>query len=83
LLTIILLFFRARQYADAHEKMSLLGLNQNSLTDCTEILPTEINLENLSTGSNKGGGNNQNTDPTIDPTKLEAAIEQQRSIWLS
>ena len=61
--------------------MSLLGLNTNNLTDCTEILPTEIDLKNLSTGSNKG--NNQNTDPTIDPTKLEAAIELQRSIWLS
>ncbi|KAJ6453839.1 heme peroxidase [Mycena vitilis] len=28
-----------RDYAVAHEKMSLLGINKNILTDCTEILP--------------------------------------------
>ncbi|KAJ7676522.1 heme peroxidase, partial [Mycena polygramma] len=28
-----------REYADAHLKMSLLGIDQRSLTDCSEILP--------------------------------------------
>ncbi|KAJ7583044.1 heme peroxidase [Mycena floridula] len=73
-----------QEYSAAHEKMSLLGYNKNSLTDCSEILPQSIDLKNLATGNgNSGPGNSNNVDPTIDPTKLEAAIEQQRSIWLN
>ncbi|KAJ7907643.1 heme peroxidase [Mycena leptocephala] len=70
----------AREYAAAHEKMSLLGLNKNSLTDCTEILPQSIDLKNLAVSSSNSG--KQPTDPVIDPVKLEAAIQQYRSIWL-
>ncbi|KAJ7466118.1 heme peroxidase [Mycena latifolia] len=70
----------AREYAAAHEKMSLLGLNKNTLTDCTEILPQSINLKNLAVSSSKSG--KSPTDPVIDPVKLEAAIQQYRSIWL-
>ncbi|KAJ7836420.1 heme peroxidase [Mycena leptocephala] len=69
-----------REYADAHEKMSLLGLDATDLTDCSEILPLSIDLKNLAvvaTGSGKPV-----TDPVIDPVKLEAAIQQFRSIWL-
>jgi hypothetical protein len=73
-------FRRAREYAAAHEKMSLLGLNKNSLTDCTEILPQSIDLKNLAVSSSNSG--KQPTDPVIDPVKLEAAIQQYRSIWL-
>jgi hypothetical protein len=72
--------FRIREYADAHEKMSLLGLDATDLTDCSEILPLSIDLKNLAvvaTGSGKPV-----TDPVIDPVKLEAAIQQFRSIWL-
>ncbi|KAJ7061675.1 heme peroxidase [Mycena amicta] len=71
----------AQEYAAAHEKMSLLGLNRNTLTDCTEILPQSIDLSTLAvTSSGKGKAP---VDPTIDPVKLEAAIQKYRSIWLS
>ncbi|KAJ7141783.1 heme peroxidase [Mycena crocata] len=65
-----------RDYAAAHAKMSLLGVNKNTLTDCTEILPPPIVLTKLVSGNKKA------TDPNIDPVKLEAAIKQLRSIWL-
>ncbi|KAF7354008.1 Peroxidase [Mycena venus] len=68
----------AREYANAHEKMSLLGLDQSTLTDCSEILPQSIDLKDLSTSSS----GKQPTDPVIDPVKLEAAIQKYRSIWL-
>lgn len=61
--------------------MSLLGYSKNSLTDCSEILPLSIDLKDLG-NSNSGSGNNNNADPTIDPVKLEAAIQKYRSIWL-
>ncbi|KAJ7684142.1 heme peroxidase [Mycena polygramma] len=70
----------AEEYADAHEKMSLLGFNKNALTDCTELLPQSIDLKNLAVSSS--GKGKQPTDPTIDPVKLEAAIQKYRSIWL-
>jgi hypothetical protein len=59
--------------------MSLLGIDKNTLTDCTEILPLSIDLKNLAVGSSSGKAP---TDPTIDPVKLEAAIQKYRSIWL-
>ncbi|KAJ7642416.1 heme peroxidase [Mycena polygramma] len=68
-----------REYADAHLKMSLLGINQNGLTDCSEILPLSIDITTLTASSGSG---KQPTDPTIDPAKLEAAIQQYRSLWL-
>ncbi|KAJ6548562.1 heme peroxidase [Mycena capillaripes] len=67
----------AREYADAHEKMSLLGYDKETLTECTEVMPQMIDLKNLAVSSS-----NSTTDPTIDPAKLEAAIQQTRSIWL-
>ncbi|KAJ7142486.1 heme peroxidase [Mycena epipterygia] len=69
----------ASEYAAAHEKMSLLGLDTSTLTDCTEILPQSIDLKNLAVGSGSG---KTPTVPVIDPVKLEAAIQQYRSIWL-
>ncbi|KAJ7896672.1 heme peroxidase [Mycena olivaceomarginata] len=69
-----------REYADVHEKMSLLGVNKSTLTDCTEVLPQCINLKDLSVSSSNSG--KQPTDPVIDPVKLEAAIQKYRSIWL-
>jgi hypothetical protein len=71
---------RGRDYAAAHEKMSLLGIDESTLTDCTEILPQPIDLKNLAVGTTSGKGGK--TDPTIDPVKLEAAIQLYRSIWL-
>ncbi|KAJ6504439.1 heme peroxidase [Mycena vulgaris] len=71
----------AREYSAAHEKMSLLGLDKRTLTDCTEILPQMIDLKNLAVGSSSGSGKSP-TNPTIDPVKLEAAIQKYRSIWL-
>jgi hypothetical protein len=71
---------RANDYSAAHEKMSLLGIDKNTLTDCTEILPQSINLKNLAVSSSNSG--KAPIDPTIDPVKLEAAIQQYRSIWL-
>ncbi|KAJ6577846.1 heme peroxidase [Mycena capillaripes] len=68
-----------REYAAAHEKMSLLGLDKNTLTDCTEIMPQSIDLSTVTTTSNSG---KQPTDPTVDPAKLEAAIQKYRSIWV-
>ncbi|KAJ7444045.1 hypothetical protein FB451DRAFT_1413411 [Mycena latifolia] len=62
-------------YSAAHEKMSLLGIEKNTLTHCTEILPQSIDLKNLAVGSSSGKA------PT-DPGKLEAAIQKYRSIWL-
>ncbi|KAJ6471628.1 heme peroxidase [Mycena vitilis] len=81
-------------YAAAHAKMSLLGQDVTDLTDCSEILPVSIDLAPLAEvtttgggaggGGGGGGGGTQKpvTDPLIDPVKLEAAIEQFRSIWL-
>ncbi|KAJ7648933.1 heme peroxidase, partial [Mycena polygramma] len=87
--------FRTTDYAAAHEKMSLLGQDVTDLTDCSEILPVSIDLAPLAevtttggggggAGGGGGGGGSQKpvTDPLIDPIKLEAAIEQFRSIWL-
>ncbi|KAF7351756.1 Peroxidase [Mycena sanguinolenta] len=69
------------EYAAAHEKMSLLGFQARDLTDCSEILPLAIDLTNLAEVTTTGGGKPP-TDPLIDPIKLEAAIQQFRSIWL-
>ncbi|KAJ6532491.1 heme peroxidase [Mycena capillaripes] len=66
-------------YADAHEKMSLLGFSANDLTDCSEILPLSIDITILEEATN---GGKPPTDPVIDPVKLEAAVQQFRSIWL-
>ncbi|KAJ6566752.1 heme peroxidase [Mycena capillaripes] len=67
-----------QEYSAAHEKMSLLGFNKNTLTDCSEVLPLPIDLKNAYvTSSGK-----QPTDPAVDPAKLEALIQQYRSIWL-
>ncbi|KAF7351668.1 Peroxidase [Mycena sanguinolenta] len=68
------------EYAAAHEKMSLLGFQANDLTDCSELLPLAIDLKNLAVATT--GGGQAPTDPVIDPVKLEAAIQQFRSIWL-
>ncbi|KAJ7635540.1 heme peroxidase [Mycena polygramma] len=68
------------EYAAAHEKMSLLGFDVTDLMDCSEILPLAIDLTNLVLVVTGSGGNP--TDPLIDPVKLEAAIQQLRSIWL-
>lgn len=54
--------------------MSLLGYDKNSLTECTEILPEEIDLEKLV--------DDDDGDPIINPAILEAAIQRTRSIWL-
>ncbi|KAJ7085164.1 heme peroxidase [Mycena belliarum] len=64
-------------YSKAHEKMSLLGLDADTLTDCTEILPRSIDISSLTVPGFSGDG-----DPTVDPVKLEAAIQEFRSIWL-
>ncbi|KAF9033738.1 heme peroxidase [Hymenopellis radicata] len=66
----------AQEYADAHAKMSLVGQSKAALTECTEILPAEIDLENLIVAGDNSA------DPAVDPVKLEAAIQSQRSIWL-
>ncbi|KAJ6483154.1 heme peroxidase [Mycena sanguinolenta] len=74
-------------YISAHEAMSILGQNVALLTDCSEILPASIDLTPLEeTTSSKGGGGGSgkpSTDPVIDPTLLEAAIELQRGPWLN
>ncbi|KAJ6540714.1 heme peroxidase [Mycena capillaripes] len=69
-----------RDYADAHEKMSLLGIDKRTLTDCSEVLPQAIDLKNLAVWTS--GQGKQPADPPIDPVKLEAAIQQYRSLWL-
>ncbi|KAJ7204994.1 heme peroxidase [Mycena pura] len=84
-------------YAAAHEQMSILGLSTSQLTSCTEILPLSIDLSTVidapATGKNGGSGggggggsgsgsNKPVTDPPVDPVKLEAAIQEFRSIWL-
>jgi len=70
----------AAEYAAAHEKMSLLGLDVTDLTDCSEILPLSIDITTLTIAAT--GGGKPATDPLVDPIKLEAAIQQFRSIWL-
>ncbi|KAJ7672259.1 heme peroxidase [Mycena polygramma] len=68
-----------REYSAAHEKMSLVGLNNTkSLTDCSEILPPQIDLKNCYASSNYDG----KTDPPIDPAKLEAQIKLNRAPWI-
>ncbi|KAJ7112725.1 heme peroxidase [Mycena epipterygia] len=72
------------QYAAAHQKMSLLGIDVTGLTDCSEILPSAISLLPLAVVTSSGSGSNKPvTDPVIDPIKLEAAIQQFRGIWLA
>lgn len=61
--------------------MSLLGIDKRTLTDCSEVLPLPIDLKSLAVSAT-GKGGKQPVDPTIDPVKLEAAIQQYRSIWL-
>ncbi|KAF5353722.1 hypothetical protein D9758_008611 [Tetrapyrgos nigripes] len=68
----------ASEYADAHEKMSLLGQNVDDLTDCTEIMPEPIHLKDIVT--NRSGGA---VDPPVDPAKLQAELERTREEWLS
>jgi hypothetical protein len=58
--------------------MTLLGLTKSSLTDCTEIMPRMIDLDDVSDGSNSGS----NPVKTINPAKLEAVTQRLRSIWL-
>ncbi|KAJ7862927.1 heme peroxidase [Mycena olivaceomarginata] len=70
----------ASEYAAAHEKMSLLGVDVTDLADCSEILPLSIDITTLTVAST--GGGKPPTDPLVDPVKLEAAIQQFRSIWL-
>jgi hypothetical protein len=60
--------------------MSLLGLDKEDLTDCSEILPLSIDITTLTVATN--GKGKPPTDPQVDPVKLEAAIQQFRSIWL-
>lgn len=58
--------------------MTLFGIDKSTLTDCSEVLPLPIDLKNTYvTTSGK-----QPTDPTVDSSKLEAQIQQYRSIWL-
>ncbi|KAJ7663660.1 hypothetical protein B0H17DRAFT_304771 [Mycena rosella] len=57
-------------YAAAHEKMSLLGIEKTTLTDCTELLPQPINLATVQVATSGG----KVVDPAIDPVLLEAAI---------
>ena len=71
-------FYRAKEYADAHEKLSLLGQDADTLTDCTEIMPEAIHLRDI-TVTHSGGA----VDPAVDPEKLAAALQATRSIWLS
>jgi hypothetical protein len=60
--------------------MSLLGVDVTDLADCSEILPLSIDITTLTVAST--GGGKPPTDPLVDPVKLEAAIQQFRSIWL-
>ncbi|KAJ7022470.1 heme peroxidase [Mycena alexandri] len=61
-------------YAGAHEQMSLLG------QDTTDLEKEEE--EEGGGGGGGAGGGGPVTDPVIDPTLLEEAIEQFRDIWL-
>lgn len=63
--------------------MSLLGVDRTTLTNCNEILPESIDLAPLAVTSTGSGSNKPIDDPFIDPIKLEAAIQQFRSIWLT
>jgi hypothetical protein len=74
---LILSFPRAHEYADAHFKMSLLGQDQASMTDCTEILPSFIDITKLEVPGTPS------QDPVVNGAELEQAIENQRSIWLN
>ncbi|KAJ7245892.1 heme peroxidase [Mycena haematopus] len=69
------------EYAAAHLKLSLLGLDEAGLTDCSEILPLPIDISTLLAPGPVDGGE-PGVDPAVDPVKLEAAIQQYRSIWL-
>ncbi|KAJ7701171.1 hypothetical protein B0H17DRAFT_199785 [Mycena rosella] len=60
-----------QEYATAHEKMSLLGLEKRSLTECTETLPQSIDLKNLSVSSY--GSGKAPTDPTT-PSRRRSRI---------
>ncbi|KAJ6566832.1 heme peroxidase [Mycena capillaripes] len=57
-------------YRAAHLKMSLLGQDVTTLTNCTELMPASINLTNLTVNG------------VVDPTLLEAAIQKYRAPWL-
>ncbi|KAJ7850121.1 heme peroxidase [Mycena leptocephala] len=44
------------EYAAAHQKMSLLGMDVTDLTDCSEILPLSIDITTLALVNGGGGG---------------------------
>ncbi|KAJ7436692.1 heme peroxidase, partial [Mycena latifolia] len=62
-------------YRAAHVKMSLLGQDVTTLTNCTELMPASINLTNLTILTPTGF--------QVDPVLLEAAIQKYRAPWLT
>ncbi|KAJ7436687.1 heme peroxidase [Mycena latifolia] len=62
-------------YRTAHVKMSLLGQDVTTLTNCTELMPASINLMNLTMLTPTGF--------QVDPVLLEAAIQKYRAPWLT
>jgi hypothetical protein len=58
------IYCRANDYAVAHEAMSLLGINKNILTDCTEIMPASVDLKPLAIKTT----GKQSVDPTSNPS---------------
>ncbi|KAF7357098.1 Peroxidase [Mycena sanguinolenta] len=72
----------AIDYAAAHEKLSVLGLDPETvagLIDCSEILPLPIDITKLLVPGPVEGGE----EPMVDPVKLEAVTRRYRSIWLA
>ncbi|KAJ7142400.1 heme peroxidase, partial [Mycena epipterygia] len=62
-------------YISAHERLSVLGYDTATLTNCTELMPASINLTDVSVPDSTGV-------LQVDPTLLEAAIQKYRAPWL-
>lgn len=78
-------------YAIAHEKMSLLGVDRSRLTRCTEILPPKIDLGPLFVDRDEGEDDNhadlEDAQPDdgytlhVDRGRLRKELTRLRGYW--
>jgi hypothetical protein len=80
-------------YAEAHEKMSLLGQKKNRLTRCTEILPPKIDLGPLFVDKDAGNESEDEDDDLsdaepddgyslrVDHARLRKVLKKLRGYW--
>jgi hypothetical protein len=78
-------------YADAHERMSLLGQDRRRMTRCTEILPPKIDLGPLFIDQDGGNGSDSADESRFSPKnsfslrvdreRLRTVLRRLRGYW--